>query len=80
MLTTLLEKYNPDAGSPPTTTLETIFTEYEQARIPRSSAMVKQARSLGETRVASGTEACIARNNWCRKVYSENRLHERFPV
>lgn len=80
MLVSLLEKYNPDAGSPSTATLDTLFTEFEQARIPRTSMLVKRAREMGEVRAVKGVEAAIARNNWCRKLAAEDKLHERFLV
>ncbi|KAI0093159.1 hypothetical protein BDY19DRAFT_982954 [Irpex rosettiformis] len=71
LLTELLDKYNPSTASPSTSTLEALFTEFETARIPRSSAMVKGARALGESRVVQGVDACIERNNKVRIQWSD---------
>lgn len=72
LLTQLLHKYNPSAGEPSTTTLETIFLEYETARIPRSSLLVKEARKQGDGRVTQGVEACKQRNNIIRAIYKDD--------
>jgi len=64
-----LEKYNPGAGSPSTTTLDTLFAEYETTRLPRSSAMVKGARAGGEARVTIGINACLERNEMIKEVW-----------
>ncbi|KAI0344757.1 FAD/NAD(P)-binding domain-containing protein [Trametopsis cervina] len=69
-LITLLKTYNPSASSPPTLVLESLFTELESQRIPRSSAMVKGARAQGESRVVQGTEECIKRNQAIRERWS----------
>ena len=58
----LLTKYNPSAAAPSTEILETIFSEYEQLRIARTSALVLGARRQGEARVVQGVEACRARD------------------
>ena len=47
-------------------TLEKVFTEYEQARIPRSSMLIEMARNQGESRVVKGIEACLVRNRQVR--------------
>ena len=47
-------------------TLEKVFTEYEQARIPRSSMLIEMARNQGESRVVEGIEACLVRNQQVR--------------
>jgi salicylate hydroxylase len=79
MLIDLLEKHNSSAGAPSLETLEKVFTELEQTRIPRTSELVKRARAHGDARVVSGTEACLARNNWYRKLMSDQaRLKETF--
>ncbi|OSD03930.1 FAD/NAD-P-binding domain-containing protein [Trametes coccinea BRFM310] len=65
-LVRLLVKYNPEAGNPPTTLLTNIFTEYESARISRTSALVKRARKQGEIRVVSGAEKGKKRNDQLR--------------
>jgi salicylate hydroxylase len=67
----LLEKYNPSAQSPPTSTLLTIFAELEATRIPRSSTLVKGAHAQGEIRVAQGVDACKARNAALRKEWED---------
>ena len=71
LLTALLEKHNPSGQPPSTQTLETIFSELEAVRIPRSSAMVQGARAQGESRVVQGAEACKARNDAYRKDWSD---------
>ncbi len=70
LLIELLDKYNPSAASPSTSTLQTIFKEFETVRIPRSSAMVKSARAQGECRVVQGVEACIERNKAVREQWA----------
>lgn len=67
----LLEKCNPSAASPPTATLESIFTEFEKTRIPRSATLVKQAREQGESRVVEGVENCIKRNAAYREIWKD---------
>jgi salicylate hydroxylase len=47
-------------------TLEKVFTEYEQARIPRSSMLIEMARKQGESRVVESIEACLVRNQQVR--------------
>ena len=61
-LVRLLTKYNPSAAAPSTEILETIFSEYEQLRIARTSALVVGARRQGEARVVHGVDACRARD------------------
>jgi salicylate hydroxylase len=79
LLIDLLEKHNPSTGAPSSETLENVFTELEEVRIPRSAGAVKRARAQGETRVVSGTEACLARNKWYRELLSnEALLKQRF--
>ena len=73
-LTELLEKHNPSAEPPSTDTLSQVFEELEQERIPYTAEMVKRARAQGETRVVSGVEACIARNDWYRATMKDEAL------
>ncbi|KAF5370787.1 hypothetical protein D9758_002108 [Tetrapyrgos nigripes] len=73
-LVRVLIKYNPEAASPSTETLEAIFQEYERIRIPRSAALVKGARRMGESRVVIGHEASIQRNAQLRDYYKEHGL------
>ena len=51
-------------------TLEMVFTEYERARIPRSSMLIDTARKHGDNRVVEGVEACLARNQGVRAFMS----------
>ncbi|EKM53958.1 uncharacterized protein PHACADRAFT_257472 [Phanerochaete carnosa HHB-10118-sp] len=74
LLIGLLEKYNPCAQSPSTPTLETVFTELETVRIPRTSKMVRLARAQGEIRVTQGVEACKARNDAYREKFMKKQL------
>lgn len=71
LLTSLLQKHNPDAKSPPTDILTTIFTEYERTRIPRTAALVEEARKQGELRVVSGVAACKERNDSYREIHRQ---------
>jgi salicylate hydroxylase len=81
LLTNLLKQYNPEAGSPSTATLDAIFTEIEKVRIPRTSDFVKSARAHGDSRVLSGVEACLARNNDMRELCKDpNGYLRRFKV
>ena len=73
MLVRLLLKYSQSAENPSTATLESVFSELESVRLPRSSAMVKGARAQGEKRVVSGVEACIERNNYFRELWSDDK-------
>ncbi|CDO74349.1 hypothetical protein BN946_scf184645.g5 [Trametes cinnabarina] len=73
-LVRLLIKYNPDAGYPSVGLLSTIFTEYENVRIARTSALVKRARKQGEIRVVNGIEECKNRNEQLRN--GQNPLSE----
>ena len=66
----LLTKYNPAAAAPSTATLESVFTELEQLRIPRTAHLVKMARKMGEIRVVSGLEACQRRNEIVRTMFT----------
>lgn len=52
-------------------TLETIFSEFETVRIPRSSLLVQGARAQGESRVVQGVEACKARNDAIRELWKD---------
>ncbi|KAJ3713415.1 hypothetical protein C8R42DRAFT_593238 [Lentinula raphanica] len=71
-LVRVLIKYNPSAGDPSTETLKNAFEEYENIRITRTSALVKQARQTGdELRVVSGLEACLARNEGVRAAWAD---------
>ncbi|EKM52862.1 uncharacterized protein PHACADRAFT_100160 [Phanerochaete carnosa HHB-10118-sp] len=71
LLIDLLEKYSPSTESPSTDTLAAAFTELERVRLPRTADLVKRARIQGETRVVSGVEACIKRNNYYRDVCND---------
>jgi salicylate hydroxylase len=51
-------------------TLEMVFTEYERARIPRSSMLIDTARKHGDNRVVEGVEACLTRNQGVRAFMS----------
>jgi salicylate hydroxylase len=51
-------------------TLEMVFTEYERARIPRSSMLIDTARKHGDNRVVEGVEACLTRNQEVRSFMS----------
>ncbi|KAI0294790.1 FAD/NAD-P-binding domain-containing protein [Russula brevipes] len=68
-LTHLLGAY-PGAAED-SATLETVFTQYERARIPRSTMLIDTARKQGESRVAEGVEACLARNEGVRAFMSD---------
>ncbi|RDX45664.1 FAD/NAD(P)-binding domain-containing protein [Lentinus brumalis] len=69
-LVRLLAKHNPSAAPPSTATLESVFTELEQLRIPRTSELVKKARKMGDIRVVSGVEACKQRNELVRTMFT----------
>lgn len=71
MLIQLLDKYNPSGTAPSTTTLETIYSELEAVRIPRSSLLVKGAHIQGENRVVEGVEECKARNATVRGLWKD---------
>lgn len=77
-LVRLLTKHNPSAAAPSTELLETIFSEYEQLRIARTSELVKGARKQGEVRVVSGEEKCKARNEAVKAVYADEKFMERW--
>ncbi|KAI0688032.1 hypothetical protein BC835DRAFT_1408199 [Cytidiella melzeri] len=78
MLADLLEKHNPSSAPPSTETLETVFTEMEAERIPRSSALVKGARRQGEARVVSGVDACLKRNQQFREIWKDEESVRRW--
>lgn len=63
-------QYNPLAQDPPTQTLVNAFKEYESIRLLRTSFLVEEARRMGETRVLSGTDACIYRNEAVRGIWT----------
>ncbi|SRR5258707_4269111 len=71
-LTRLLGAH-PDAAEDPAT-LEMVFTEYEQACIPRSTMLIDTARKHGEDRVMEGVEACLARNQEVRAFMSNEEV------
>ncbi|KAK7692970.1 hypothetical protein QCA50_004611 [Cerrena zonata] len=73
-LTNLLEKYNPQAQQPSTDLLEKIFTEYEETRIPRTAALVAEARKQGDLRVASGVDACKQRNQIYHEMWGDEEV------
>lgn len=50
--------------------LEMVFTEYERARIPRSTMLIDTARKHGDNRVVEGVEACLERNQDVRAFMS----------
>ena len=55
-------------------TLEMVFTEYEWARIPRSTMLIDTARKQGENRVVEGVDACLARNQEVRAFMSNEEV------
>lgn len=68
----LLIKHNPTGGAPSTEVLESVFTELEQRRIPRTSELVKRAREEGDSiRVVSGVEAGKKRNDIVRRMFAD---------
>ncbi|TFK88619.1 FAD/NAD(P)-binding domain-containing protein [Polyporus arcularius HHB13444] len=69
-LVRLLVKHNPTASAPSTATLESVFTELEQLRIPRTSELVKKARKMGDIRVVSGVDACKQRTELVRTMFT----------
>jgi 2-polyprenyl-6-methoxyphenol hydroxylase-like FAD-dependent oxidoreductase len=71
-LTRLLGAH-PGAAEDPAT-LEMVFTEYEQARIPRSTMLIDTARKHGEDRVLEGVESCLARNQEVRAFMSNEEV------
>ena len=71
LLIQLLDKYNPDAAAPTTSTLDKVFSELAEARGPRISNMLKLAKAQGEARTAKGVEACIARNKAVRELWAD---------
>ena len=81
LLVELLEKYNPAAESPQTRVLKTVFSELEKVRLQLTADLVKKARAQGDTRVVSGVEECIKRNNWYRDICNDPaKLKTRFGV
>ena len=68
-LARLLKKYNPGAQALSAALLDTVFTELEQLRIPRTSALVTKARAAGNTRVVSGANECLARDEVVRETW-----------
>lgn len=79
LLVDLLAEHCSALGTPATRALEVAFTQLETVRIPRTAELVKKARAQGETRVVHGTQACMDRNNWYRKLLSDEALmRERF--
>ncbi|KZT53221.1 FAD/NAD(P)-binding domain-containing protein [Calocera cornea HHB12733] len=56
------------------TPLEDALREYEKIRLPRVSALVKQARKEGELRVVIGKEACEKRDEELRKGFDREAL------
>ena len=55
-------------------TLEMVFTEYERARIPRSTMLINTARKQGENRVVEGVQACLTRNQEVRDFMSNEEV------
>jgi salicylate hydroxylase len=51
--------------------LEMVFTNYERARIPRSTMLIDIARKQGESRVMEGIEPCLARNQEVRAFMAD---------
>ncbi|GJE95030.1 FAD-dependent monooxygenase [Phanerochaete sordida] len=81
LLADLLAAHNPGGAPPATATLEEVFAELERVRLPRTAELVRQARAQGDTRVVSGVEACIARNNYYRDVCNDPaKLRARFGI
>lgn len=58
--------------------LKSIFTDFETLRIARTSALVKGARAMGETRVVEGREACLARDERVMEVMSGDAMTKAF--
>jgi len=54
--------------------LDEALTEYEQVRLPRVSALVKQARKEGELRVVVGDDACKKRDEELKKGFDREAL------
>ncbi|KAJ3798388.1 hypothetical protein GGU11DRAFT_781151 [Lentinula aff. detonsa] len=74
-LVRVLMKYNPSAGDPSTEVLKDAFEEYEGIRLPRTSALVKQARQVGDKmRVISGVDACLARDESVRATWANPEI------
>ncbi|KZT70890.1 FAD/NAD(P)-binding domain-containing protein [Daedalea quercina L-15889] len=73
-LVRLLAKHNPSAAQPSTELLSTIFSEYEELRIARTSELVEGARKQGNVRVVQGEEACRARNEAVKAVYTDENF------
>ncbi|KZT70893.1 FAD/NAD(P)-binding domain-containing protein [Daedalea quercina L-15889] len=69
-LVRLLKKHNPSAAPPSNELLETIFSEYEQLRIKRTSEVVLGARRHGEARVVQGIEACHMRDAAIKEIFT----------
>lgn len=68
-LVRLLLKHNPSAAPPSTQTLSSVFTQYEDLRIARTSAMVEGARKMGsEVRVVEGLEEAKKRDDWLKRT------------
>lgn len=65
-------KHNPTASPLPTDKLVEIFREYEGQRISQTSILVQGARRMGELRVVSGVDACLARNETVKKMYADD--------
>ncbi|RPD54084.1 FAD/NAD(P)-binding domain-containing protein [Lentinus tigrinus ALCF2SS1-6] len=70
-LVRLLAAHNPSAGAPSTATLERVFAELEQLRIPRTAALVQKARAMGDVRVVGGEEACRRRDEVVRTMFTQ---------
>ncbi|KAF7977762.1 hypothetical protein HWV62_2862 [Athelia sp. TMB] len=70
-LVRLLVKHNPTASPLPTEKLSEIFEEYQILRKARTTALVRGARAMGELRSTSGVEACLARNEIVKNMYTD---------
>ncbi|KAI0768794.1 FAD/NAD-P-binding domain-containing protein [Trametes elegans] len=72
----LLVEHNPAAAAPSTALLSTVFAELERLRIPRTAALVRKARAMGESRVLQGAKACRARDGAVRAMWAGARATE----
>ncbi|KZP34264.1 FAD/NAD(P)-binding domain-containing protein [Athelia psychrophila] len=71
-LVRLLTQANPTAAPQPTAALAAVFAEYEGLRIARTAILVNGARRMGELRVVGGVDACLARNETVRRMYTDD--------
>ncbi|KAI0692372.1 FAD/NAD(P)-binding domain-containing protein [Cerioporus squamosus] len=65
-----ISPHNPSGAVPSTASLESVFAELEQLRIPRTSELAQRARKMGQMQVVSGFEACKKRNDIVRTMFT----------